>query len=533
VTDAESRQTTYTYDSMDRLATRTDPLTHGESYQYDNNGNLSQATDRKSQVSTFTYDGLNRRTVTTYPGPSTVTATYDAGDRVTQLVDTAAGTIGRTYDGLDRLTQETTPQGTVSYTYDTASRRATMSVTGQSAVSYTYDNADRLTQVAQGSQTVGLAYDNANRRATLTLPNGIVLTYAYDTASRLTGLTYALGGTTLGTLTYAPDAAGNRTGIGGAWARTNLPAAVATTSYNANHQQLTFGGATMTYDLNGNLATQTESGVTRTYTWNPRNQLTGLSGPGLTANFGYDALGRRWTKTINATQTDFLYDGLNPVQEGALPSTPSATLLTGLGLDEFFTRTDAAGLRAFLVDALGSSIALADSAGTVQTEYTYAPFGETTATGTASGNPYQFTGRENDGTGLYSYRARYYQPTLSRFVSEDPINLHLAAQLRDPDGGIGRLIFVALSRNPLLLNPYPYVANGPIDHTDPLGLLGPLGGMGLGAALGGVGGAGGGGWSGAAVGAAIGFGWGWTIPLVPPGLVGAAVGGFVGLASGY
>ena len=162
---------------------------------------------------------------------------------------------------------------------------------------------------------------------------------------------------------------------------------MATTSYNANHQQLTFGGATMTYDLNGNLATLADAGGTTTYTWNPRNQLTGLSGPGLTASFGYDALGRRGTRTVNTAQTDVLYDGLNPVQEGVLPSTPSANLLTGLGLDELFTRTDAAGLRAFLTDALGSPLALADGAGAVQTEYTYAPFGETSASGAGLHEP--------------------------------------------------------------------------------------------------------------------------------------------------
>jgi RHS repeat-associated protein len=140
------------------------------------------------------------------------------------------------------------------------------------------------------------------------------------------------------------------------------------------------------------------------------------------------------------------------VQEGALPTTPAANLLTGLGLDEFFTRTDAAGLRAFLVDALGSAIALADGAGAVQTEYTYAPLGETTVSGAASGNPYQFTGRENDGTGLYYYRARYYHPTLSRFVSEDPLEFH---------GGD--------------VNLYAYVGNNPIDYSDPLGLFGVFG----------------------------------------------------------
>ena len=332
-------------------------------------------------------------------------------------------------------------------TYDAASRRATMTVAGQAAVSYTFDTADRLIQVAQGSQTVGLTYDDANRRSTLTLPNGVVLTYVFDTADRLTSLTYALGGTTLGALNYTPDAAGNRTAVGGAWARTNLPAAVGSASYNANHQQLTFGDATMTYDLNGNLATLADASGTTTYTWNPRNQLTGLSGPGLTASFGYDALGRRWTKTVNSAQTDYLYDGLNPIQEGALPGTPTATLLTGLGLDEFFARTDAAGLRALLPDALGSTVALSDSAGAVPTAYTYAPFGDTTVTGTASSNPYQFTGRENDGTGLYYYRARYYHPGLHRFVSEDPLEYA---------GGD--------------VNLYSYVWNGPTSWRDPLGL---------------------------------------------------------------
>jgi YD repeat-containing protein len=104
----------------------------------------------------------------------------------------------------------------VSYTSDAAGRRTGMTVAGQPAVSYSHDNADRLTQIAQGSATVGFAYDAGSRRTSLTLPNGIVVESTYDTASRLTGLTYRLGGATLGTLTYAFDAAGTRSLIGGA-----------------------------------------------------------------------------------------------------------------------------------------------------------------------------------------------------------------------------------------------------------------------------------------------------------------------------
>jgi RHS repeat-associated protein len=123
-----------------------------------------------------------------------------------------------------------------------------------------------------------------------------------------------------------------------------------------------------------------------------------------------------------------------------------ANLLTGLGVDEYFTRTDAAGTRGFLTDALGSTVALTDPAGTVQTSYTYEPFGAVTIGGSASSNALQYTGREHDGTGLYYYRARYYHPTLSRFVSEDPIGL--------PGGP----------------NLYAYAGNNPIRFRDPSGL---------------------------------------------------------------
>jgi RHS repeat-associated protein len=76
-----------------------------------------------------------------------------------------------------------------------------------------------------------------------------------------------------------------------------------------------------------------------------------------------------------------------------------------------------------LADALGSTLALADGSGTIQTQYAYEPFGKTTVAGAASGNVNAYTGRELDETGLYFYRARYYEPQIGRFLSEDPIQL--------------------------------------------------------------------------------------------------------------
>jgi RHS repeat-associated protein len=434
---------------MDRLASRQDALFRTESYQYDLAGNVSQFTDRKNQTATHTYDGINRRTGTTYADTSTTTYTYDNGNRLTQVVDSIAGTITRTYDGLNRLTAETTPQGSVSYTYDSAGRRATMTVSGQSSVVYSYDNANRLTQITQGSSTVSYTYDTAGRRTSLTLPNGVLVEYAYDAASRITSITYKQNGTTvLGDLTYEYDKAGNRTKIGGSFARTQIPQAISSTAYNAANQQATFGDKTLTYDNGGNLTSVTDTNGTTLYTWNARNQLVGISGPNVNATFVYDGLGRRQKKTINANLTEFLYDGVNPVQETS-GATVLANILTGLGIDEFFTRTDvpAATTRNFLPDALGSALALADAAGVVQTEYTYEPFGRTTATGASNTNPFQYTGRENDGTGLYYYRARYYNSQLQRFISEDPIEF---------DGGD--------------VNLYGYVYNNPLLFDDPHGL---------------------------------------------------------------
>jgi RHS repeat-associated protein len=435
LTDANYHATTYTYDNMDRVATRTDPLYHSESYQYDLNGNLTLFTDRKSQPTNYQYDALNRLKQVTFADQSTITYTWDAGNRLTQVVDSLNGTITRSYDGLDRLLSETTAQGTVSYTYDAAGRRSTMSASGQLGISYTYDNANRLTQITQGTAVASIAYDNANLRTSLTLPNGVVLAYTYDIASELTGLTWTKAGATLANITYGYDYAGRMTQMASSLGGGNLPTAVSPTTYNAANQLTQWGAATLSYDLNGNLT----SDGTYSYTWNARNQLVG-------GNLQYDALGRR---TRNPAGTSFLYDGLNPIQELS-GSTATANLLTGLGIDEIFSRTDSTGTSSFLTDRLGSTAALADSAGNLQTLYTYEPFGKTTTTGTVSSNPYQFTGRENDPTGLYYLRARYYNPTLQRFISEDPAR---------PSGGDWNL--------------YKYAGDDPITGIDPTGLWSP------------------------------------------------------------
>ena len=419
VTDALNHTITFTYDSMDHPAARTDPLSSQDTYTFDGNGWLTSHTDRKSQVTGQSYDGLGRPGTTTYSDSSTTAYTFDAGSRATAIADSVSGTITRTYDNLDRLTDETTPQGEVSYTYDAVGHRASMTVSGQTAVTYAYNDANDLTSITKGTTVVSFTYDGAGRRATLTYPNGVVATYGYDAASHLTSITFAHSGTTIGDLSYTYDAAGNRVTVGGSLAATGLPSAVNSTTYDAANRLTAWGSASLTHDLNGNL---TNDG-TNSYTWNARNQLASMSG-GVSASFAYDAIARRTTRVIASTTTQYVYDSVNAVQEldGAL--TPTANLITSLNVDGALVRTDSGGAVALLADALSSVIALADNSGTLITHYTYEPFGLTSATGATSANRTEFTGRDDDGTGLYFYRARYYSPGFGRFISEDPIGLN-------------------------------------------------------------------------------------------------------------
>jgi RHS repeat-associated protein len=459
-----SLMTSYVYDNMDRVITRTDPLQRQESYQYDLAGNLTQYTDRRGKVTSFTYDGLDRTTFVgfgTQPGPtyeSQISYKYDGYDRLLAAVDSIAGanvcpdvatgaSICRTYNDLTRTYTETTPQGSIVYTADLAGRRQTMTVGGQPAVSYTFDPANRLTQISQATTpapaVTNFTYDAASRRSSLVLPNGITATYCYDSDSRLTGLLYnnglavlCNGSPNLGTLTYNYDPLSRRVQMGGTFAGTGLPQPVASASYDVVNELLQWNGQLFAYDLNGNM---TSDGV-NTYAWDARNHLAQVN----TATFQYDAVGRR---TKNAAGTGFLYDFANAVQELS-GTTPTYNRITG-GVDEFFSRTDSGGNTSTpLTDVLGSTVALVNSSESIITNYSYDPFGNTTAS-SASTNTFQFTGRENDGNGLYYYRARYYSAQVGRFISEDSL------KFRSGD-----------------VNFYSYVLNDPTNLIDPFGYWG-------------------------------------------------------------
>jgi RHS repeat-associated protein len=444
VTDPLKNKTTYAYTKMDLLESETDALTKKTTAVYDTEGNLTELTDRRGKLDKFTYDALNRLTEAKYgvsgeTAESTIKYEYDNGNRLTKIIDSTNGTYTPEYDELNRLKSIATPQGTIKYEYDEANRRTSMTVPGQEALKYTYDEANRLKEIKRGTQAVTFVYNEDNLPTTTTLPDGIEEVYGYDEANEPTSIAYKKGGTTLGELDYSYDLDGREEAIWGSYARTGLPEAFSSAKYNADNEQTERGSKKLSYDADGHLT----SDGTNEYTWNARGQLTGITG-GTKASFSYSPFGQRVSRTLNGTTTEMLYDGPNVVQESQSGKV-TANLLTGLMPSKVFARTTSKATENLLTDRLGSTIALASSGGSVETTYTYDPFGATTKEGTASENTMQYAGQENDGDGLYYDRARYYSSAAARFISQDPLG-----QAEGP-------------------NLYEYTGDSPLDATDPMG----------------------------------------------------------------
>ena len=194
---------------------------------------------------------------------------YDAAHRLARVTDTAGGVVINQYDGGGRLAIQHGPHGTVTYQYDALGRRVRFDAPGQASTTYVYDAASRVTQIGQGPQMASLDYDPAGRRRRLALPNGVTTEYRYDAASRLIGTTYRSPAGTLGDLSQHYDSSGSLVQLGGSLARAQLPAPVASATYDADNRLLSFGDKTFSHDGAGNVTSVTDSSARRATSGTP------------------------------------------------------------------------------------------------------------------------------------------------------------------------------------------------------------------------------------------------------------------------
>ena len=135
-------------------------------------------------------------------------------------------------------------------------------------------------------------------------------------------------------------------------------------------------------------------------------------------NFSYDALNRlTGSQYADQSTTTFTYDAGNRVTKIS-DSLSGMITRTYDNLDNLLSEAGPNGIVNYTYNVAHQRLSMT-AGNSLSAQYSYDPFGGTVASG-SSPNAAQYTGRENDGTGLYCYRARYYSPALDRFISEDP-----------------------------------------------------------------------------------------------------------------
>ncbi len=308
-----------------------------------------------------------------------------------------------------------------------------------------YDPASQVQQVlhtitATNTQInkADYLYNGVGNRTSLTDRRGNQA-FGYDTLDRLTSASHPLLGTPQA---FSYDAVGNRTTAGNVHNAGNQLTADATHSYQ--------------YDDNGNLTRKTllATGNYTQYTYDAENRLTkvedfvsGNPTPSSTSTYRYDGLGRRIEKVANGQTKRYIYDGEDILLEYDGTNALQARYTHGPGIDEPIAVTRGGSTFYYHQDGLGTVTELTDSTGATAKAYTYDAYGNILESPGTLEQPYAYTGREFDSeSGLYHYRARYYDSVAGRFLQKDSRGLNRGEW-----------------------NLYQYVLNNPVNLDDPLG----------------------------------------------------------------
>lgn len=204
---ADGRKTTYEYDALGHVVTKTLPGSVVQHSTYDAAGNLTSFTDGAGHTQTLGYDALGRLITRTDAMGRTEQMTYDASDHV--LTDTRidGSVVSYSYDAGGRVSSVTYPDPSLNttYTYD-ADGNNTSVTDGTGTVESRYDAAGRLASVRDAADNiVSYGYDPSGQQNAIAYPSGRIVHRDFDLSGRLTSLTDGSDGTF--SFTYGTDGA--------------------------------------------------------------------------------------------------------------------------------------------------------------------------------------------------------------------------------------------------------------------------------------------------------------------------------------
>jgi RHS repeat-associated protein len=463
-TDALGRTTSFVYDDNDNLTSETDAASHTTSFAYDKNDNLTGITNAKGGVTSMSYDnvtdwltsvsfaGATKRysynddgslSTFTKPDGTTLSYSYDDLGRVTndgvnsysydsklrlQSLSGNGKTMTFSYDGFNRITGTSCDGHSNSYSYDKNGNCTSINNT-----TYGYDQLNRLTSVKFNGKTISYTYRKDSQLEKVTYPNGMTTTFGYDAVGRLTSKITKVNGTVVASYEYQLDKAGNITKqtTKEPYEDIGLTNEDVSYSYNSGNRITKAGDTSFSFDENGNT---TKRGG-ESYQWDESDRLTKAGTTSLT----YDPLGLIASYGNITFTTDPL--GIGNVLSD---SKSGAEYIYGNGLE---ARVVNGKVSYYVTDVRGSVVAIVDESGKVTHKYQYDEFGKVTQKEEADYNPFQYVGKYGVmylTDHQYYMRARHYDPTIGRFLSEDPI---------------------------WSTNLYPYADNNPIMGIDPEGTL--------------------------------------------------------------
>ncbi|EMS70409.1 RHS repeat-associated core domain-containing protein [Ruminiclostridium cellobioparum] len=470
----ESGTSIYYYDENNRLTGIQKGGNTQVNYAYDQTGNVIKVTDLKGNTVEYTYD-KSSRLETVNNGGKTTTYSYDDNGRRSSITYAGGVSENYSYDRDNRLITITNmkPNGgrlsEFSYTYDLGGRQITKTDL-YGTTDYEYDKAGRIIKVATPGKTTVYSYDKAGNRVSQN--ETYISLQPSDYIDEATGkeIQYILKKSDY---TYS---------------NTNQLLKLVERMFDENNKEIARKTTKYSYDSNGNqlkqgishslpnntglrpkttgtaygdnVANTIDKLVEKTsYTYDGFNRLkkteTVKAGIRTTVDFTYNGDDLRVSKTVKksdkgyqAEVTNYLYDRQNVILETDASNNIKARYVKGIN---YIAKADAAGKESyFLYNGHGDVVQTVDAAGTVENQYDYDIWGNPTLTVETTSNAIRYTGEFYDEeTGLYYLRARYYDPYLGRFTTEDS--------------------YWGEDDNPLSLNLYTYCENDPIQYVDPSG----------------------------------------------------------------